>query len=150
MHKQSRKYSKFLVDPNSNPDNPHEMRFCALPFDGLPEVYSKVKRAPEMTMDPISGRKVPQLDGITGVINSLRRGSVNDNIYDYNLEKSTRAPITRKIQFDKLGKKYDNTGIYGDLFDTNRKIRFGSSIEDCADHDKATFAKTTLVKPKIL
>lgn len=69
MHKQSKKYSKFLVDPNSNPDNPHEMRFCALPFDGLPMVNSKVKRAPEMIMDPTTGRKVPQLDGITGVIN---------------------------------------------------------------------------------
>ena len=51
-------------------------------------------------------------------------------------------------------KIYDNrnknsTGIYGDLFDTNRQQRFGSPIEDCADHDKATYAKTTLVKPKI-
>ena len=100
-------------------------------------------------MDPISGRKQPNLDGMTGAMAEIRRRSVNDNVYDFDLDKSIRAPIARKIQFEKLGKRFDNNGIYGDAFDPNREHRFGSPKADIADHDKATFAKTTFVKPKI-
>lgn len=125
------------------------MRFCALPFDGLPIVNSKIRRAPEATIEPLSDRKAPNLDGMTAAVTALRRGSMNDNMYDYDLEKSIRAPLARNIQFDKLGKRFDNNGIFGDAFDNNKNQRFGSPIADCANHDRAILAKTTLVKPRI-
>ena len=121
MHKQSRKYTKFLVDPNLNPDNPHEMRFCSLPFDGLPSVYSKLRRSPEpVIMGSTSGRKMPVLQGMTGEATALKRSSVNDNSYDYDLEKTTHNSITRDIQFNKIGKRFGNNGIFGDAFDEKK------------------------------
>jgi hypothetical protein len=79
MHKQSKKFTKFLVDASQNPDNPHEMRFCALPFDGLPSVNSKLIRSQKpVTMQPNSARKMPVLSCITSN-STARRSTVADN-----------------------------------------------------------------------
>ena len=104
-----------------NPDNPHEMRFHALPFDGLPSVNSKLRRSPEpVNMNAKTGRKVPLLDGMTGERNALKRKEVNDNFYTYDLNKSTHVPVARDIQFDKRGKRFGNDGIFGDIFDEKK------------------------------
>ena len=119
-HKQSRKYTKFLEDRHMNPDDPHEMRFCSLPYDGLPLLNSKVKRPPQLVnMHHSDGRKQPILH-LTSNENVQFKKPYNDHIYDYDL-KSTNETITRDIKFiDKSICRFDSKGIFGDLFDKKK------------------------------
>ena len=72
----------------------------------------------------------------------------NTHFYDYDM-KSTKETITRDIKFvDKSISRFDNNGIFGDLFDKNKHNRFGSPAQSACDFDKVERAKMVILKAK--
>lgn len=71
------------------------------------------------------GRMQPILN-VTTNENVQPKRPYNDHMYDFDL-KSTNQSITRDITFlDKKVPRFDNHGIFGDLYDNNKNNRFGS------------------------
>ena len=45
--------------------------------------------------------------------------------------------------------RFDNHGIFGDLYDEKKSQRFGSAFEGLFDLDKAESAKATFLRPRM-
>ena len=104
------------------------MRFCSLPYNGLPLLNSKIRKEPNLvSMSQGDGRRQPILN-VTTNENVQPKKPYNDHMYDYDL-KSTNNSITRNIAFvDKKIPRFDSKGIFGDLFDEKKQNRFGSPM----------------------
>lgn len=69
-------------------------------------------------------------------------------MYDFNLEKANLHPLAKQLTFCK-DQRFDNNGIFGDIFDPKKKDRFGAEGESLLNIDKVESAKKLLLKPRI-
>jgi len=72
----------------------------------------------------------------------------NHNFYNYDVDKTLLNPIAKNLTFYKE-KRFTNKGIFGDLYDPNKKVKFGSSGESMLDADKVERGMKTMIKPRI-
>ena len=149
MHKQSLRKSSWLEDRHFNPDDPHEKRFDPLPNNGLPEVSSKVKRViSQVKMEKSDGRLLPITNLQKNELVQLKLNPAQDQNYDFDLEKISHFPLSKFSKFSSKP-RFNNQGIFGDIFDEKKAFRFGSSIDKSIDMDKAYRAQLVLLKPRI-
>jgi len=146
MHKQSEKRSVWLEELASIKINAHEKRFERQPFEGLPNVHSKVRRGKEpVDIEKSLGRHLPIIHLISSEIVQLKQ-TENHNFYDYDPVKLTKPALAKNAGFLKE-KRFTNKGIFGDIFDSNVKSKFGRPIESSIDPLKVDKAKD-LLKPR--
>ena len=50
--------------------------------------------------------------------------------------------------FSKL-KRFDKNGIFGDIFDHNKKMKFGQPDQSSIDFDNVEIAKNKYTKPRL-
>lgn len=138
----------WLDEPKSIQDNAHEARFVVQPSNGLPVVNSKVRRSlsPVKIKSQIT-RKDPVIDLVTNELIQVKECE-NPNFYNYDLDKTLLNPIAKNLTFYKE-KRFTNKGIFGDLYDPNKNIKFGSGGESILDTDRAVSGKMTMIKPRI-
>jgi hypothetical protein len=58
------------------------------------------------------------------------------------------VPLSRFSKFSS-NPRFNNQGIFGDVFDENKSNKFGSSIDKSINIDKAYRAQLVLLKPRI-
>jgi len=92
-------------------------------------------------------RKAPIIDLVSSEIVQLKEVE-NPNFYNFDLEKVSLNPLAKQLSFAK-DKRFDNNGIFGDLFDPKKKLRFGSEGESLLNIDKVESAKMLMLKPRI-
>ena len=66
------------------------------------------------------------------------RPPINEAEYDYCVDQ-LRPPIA-KLSYFKKSDRFDNNGIFGDLYDTRRESRFGQPKLSTLNIDKANDA----------
>lgn len=72
----------------------------------------------------------------------------NPTFYDFDADKACMQPVSKNLTFYKE-KRFNNKGIFGDLYDPNKDGRFGSGGESAVDKDKVETGLNALVKPRI-
>ena len=75
--------------------------------------------------------------------------ALNQNSYDYDLEKLTQTALAKKLTFAK-DRRFDNNGIFGDLFDEKKHLRFGNPDQSLFDQDKCDAAQLAFSKPRMV
>mmetsp|Transcript_22959 Transcript_22959/g.35409 ORF Transcript_22959/g.35409 Transcript_22959/m.35409 type:complete len:195 (-) Transcript_22959:268-852(-) len=140
LHKQPERKSSWLEDLKSVKVNAHERRFDPLPFDGLPEVHSKVRRAKQpVDIDRNIGRHLPIVHLVSNEVVQLKKPK-NTDFYDFDLEKSTMSSLAKQCSFPQES-RFTNKGIFGDIFDQGKTSRFGRPKESSVDPNQVDLAK---------
>lgn len=146
LHKMSKRKNEWIYDLAFNPNNPHEKRFEPLPYNGMPEVNSKIKK-PFMLVNIKNnkGRSLPIIDLIDNEAIQPRKDRI-DLEYNYNTENQISQ--NKFLNFSQM-KRFDNNGIFGDLFDEKKKRKFGQPDKSSIDIDRAEKAINVFTKPKL-
>lgn len=93
------------------------------------------------------GRAEPIVNLVTSEMVQLKP-ALNQNSYDYDVEKLTHTALAKKLTFAK-DRRFDNNGIFGDLFDEKKQLRFGNPSASLFDQDKCDKAQLAFSKPRI-
>jgi hypothetical protein len=72
----------------------------------------------------------------------------NPTFYDFDVDKACLQPVSKNLTFYKE-KRFNNKGIFGNLYDPNKDGKFGTGGESAVDKDKVQTGLYELVKPRI-
>jgi len=64
-------------------------------------------------------------------------------MYDFNLDKSVLIPNYKDIHFPKAN-RFDDFGIFGDIFNVKKTQKFGAANDSCCDPLKVVDAQRFL------
>lgn len=120
-HKMTRRKNEWL-DPEKNGTDCHENRFKMLPNNGLTVYDSKNPRIKQVMMDQNYGREARIFDLMRNEALQVVPPKT-ENEYEYNFDK-TKMPLAKLTKFH-TGDRFDNHGIFGDLYDQKKSNRFG-------------------------